>query len=89
MPADPETAAALVSAMWCSAVRVVTHTNRRRLTEGAHPDEVATTMELFAADLLGKLEFSASMTAERSAAGRATNVDAAATGWPRAVERVG
>jgi AcrR family transcriptional regulator len=87
VPADPETAAALISAMWCSAVRVLTHTNRERLTAGACPDELARTVEIFAADLLGQLEFSASMTAGRSAEGRGTRVEAAATGWPPAVQR--
>ena len=89
VPADPETAAALVSAMWCSAVRVLTHTNRERLTAGACPDELARMVETFAADLLGQLESSASMTARLSTPGRPARADAAATGWPHAVQRAG
>jgi hypothetical protein len=89
VPADPETAAALVSAMWCSAVRVLTHTNRERLTAGACPDELARMVETFAADLLGQLETSASMTARLSTPGRPARADAAATGWPHAVQRAG
>jgi AcrR family transcriptional regulator len=89
VPDDPETTAALVSAMWCSAVRVLTHTNRERVTAGDCRGQLSTTVEAFAGDLLGQLEFSACLTAELSAAGRPTRVGSAATGWPPEVQRAG
>lgn len=62
VPADPATSAALVAAMWCSAVRVLIHSNRRRLTSGACPEEIASAVESFTADLLTQLELNASTT---------------------------
>jgi AcrR family transcriptional regulator len=89
VPANPETTAALIAAMSCSAIRVLTHTRRQRLTSGDCHGEPAGTAELFATDLLEQLEFSAAMTAGRSAPGGPTGVEAAATGWPPAVQRAG
>ena len=62
VPADPATSAALVAAMWCSAVRVLIHSNRQRLASGASPEEIASTVESFTADLLTQLELNASAT---------------------------
>jgi AcrR family transcriptional regulator len=89
VPADPETTAALIAAMSCSAIRVLTHTRRQRLTSGECNSEQAGTAEFFAADLLEQLQFSAAMTAGPSAPGRPAPVEATATGWPPAVQRVG
>jgi AcrR family transcriptional regulator len=88
-PADPEMAGALIAAMWCSAVRVLTHTNRQRLASGACPEELATSVEVFAADLLAQLEFSASMTTGLSAPSVPDRIEDGSTGWPRAVQRAG
>ena len=61
IPADPVTSAAVVAAMWCSAVRVLIHSNRERLTSGAFPEDLAGEVEGLVADLLTQLESDASM----------------------------
>ena len=63
IPADPATSAAIIAAMWCSAVRVLIHSSRQRLTSGACPEEIASAVESFTADLLTQLELGASGTA--------------------------
>ncbi len=88
VPADPAMTAALVAAMWCSAVRVLTHSNRRRLTSGACPEGIATAVENFTADLLGQLESTAPL-AGLSQPGGPAHSDRGRTGWPYSARRAG
>ena len=87
VPASPETAAALIAAMWCSAVRVLTHSQRRRLTGDACVEELTAAAESFAADLLTQLEASGPTATVHPAPTFLAGADAARPGWP--VLRVG
>lgn len=89
VPADPETTAALIAAMSCSAIRVLTHTRRQRLTSEESSREPAGATELFAADLLEQLEFTAAMSAASSTPPQRIRDQADPTGWPLPVERAG
>lgn len=80
VPSDPAPAASLVAAMWCSAVRVLTHTNRQRLTSGADAAHLARAVEGFAADLLAQLEASTAMTVRLLEGAEPAHADS--TGWP-------
>jgi AcrR family transcriptional regulator len=87
--ADPETTAALIAAMWCSAVRVLTHSQRKRLTGDACAEELSTAAESFAADLLAQLEASGPTATLHTAPGFLSRTDAGRPGWSPGVLRVG
>ena len=89
VPASAETAAALIAAMWCSAVRVVTHSQRQRLTGDASAEELATAAESFAAELLTQLEASRPTATMRTAPGFPARADAGRPGGPTGVLKVG
>jgi len=89
VPTDPATAASVIAAMWCSAVRVLTHSNRQRLVSGARPEELATSVEGLAGDLLAQLEMTALLTGGLSVPELPLSLEQDRTGWPLATQRAG
>ena len=75
--------------MWCSAVRVLTHSQRQRLTGDACVEELAATAERFAADLLTQLEASGSTATVQPAPNFLARDDAGRPGWPAGALKVG
>jgi AcrR family transcriptional regulator len=76
-PADPETAAQLVAAMWMTAVRTLVVAQRPMLTEGADPEKTAADVMDLADRVFGQLEAAVAVVHGHAPALR---VD---TGWPR------
>jgi AcrR family transcriptional regulator len=88
VPADPDLAASLTAALWCSSVRVLVQDQRPRLISGlACPEELANAVETLTSGLLAQLESNASLTVAPS--GRTEFVDKTGNGWPRAAQRAG
>jgi AcrR family transcriptional regulator len=89
VPASPGTAAALIAAMWCSAVRVLTHSQRQRPTGDAYVEELAAAAERFAAELLTQMEASGPTPTAHTAPGFPTRDAAGHPGRPAGVLKVG
>ena len=89
VPGSSETAAALIAAMWCSAVRVLTHSQRRRVTGDGCVEALTEAAERFAADLLTQLEASGRPATVQPAPKSLPRDEAARPGRPAGALRVG
>jgi AcrR family transcriptional regulator len=76
-PADPQTAAALVAAVWLAAARTMVLEQRPVLSDGACPDKTAVDVMELADRVLSQLEAGVALVH-----GRAARTPAADTGWP-------
>jgi AcrR family transcriptional regulator len=87
-PADPESAAPVIAAIWVAAGRSLIVMRRPQLTDGADPDRAAEAARSMADRVLRQLERGASAVhgPVRSAAEPTARVD---TGWPDTVRRAG
>ena len=88
-PADPGTAAALTAAIWLSSLRVLVVGQRRRLSSGACPGQLAAAVESIAAGLLAQLETTAELTHGEFEGTVPDVAGSSDTGWPQADRRAG
>jgi AcrR family transcriptional regulator len=87
-PADPESAAPVIAAIWVAAGRSLIEMRRPQLTDGADPEQAAEAARSMADRVLRQLERGASAVhgPVRAVAEPAPRVD---TGWPQTVRRAG
>jgi AcrR family transcriptional regulator len=85
-PADPESAAPVIAAIWVAAGRSLIVMRRPQLTDGADPERAAETARSMADRVLRQLERGASAVHGPVRSTAEPRVD---TGWPQTVRRAG